>query len=189
MASKANDGGRVPWRLIGWAIPIGLLMIPLINQWPWTLSDFIFAGAMFAIVGGLFELTARCSANWAYRGGVAAALATSFLLVWINGAVGMIGDEGNPANLMFFVVILMAIAGGIAARFQAAGMARAMIVAGTAQMLIAVIVLLWRIGATEPPGFPAVAILIVLSGLPWFVSAWLFRNAARASKSAMMSPE
>ena len=182
MASKANDsgGGGVPWRLIAWASPVGLLTIPLINRWPWTLSDFVFAGAMFGVVGGLFELTVRASGNWPYRGGVAVALATSFLLVWINGAVGMIGDEGNPANLMFFVVILMAIAGGIAARFQAAGMARAMIVAGAAQMLIAVVVLLWRIGATEPPGFPAVVFLIVVFGLPWFVSAWLFRKAARA---------
>jgi len=71
-------------------------------------------------------------------------------------------------------------AGGIAARFQAAGLARAMIVAGAAQMLIAVIVLVWRIGATEPPGFPAVVILVVLFGLPWFVSAWLFRQATRS---------
>ena len=182
MASKADGsgGGRASWRIIGWAIPVGLLAIPLINQWPWTLSDFVFAGAMFAIVGGLFELTVRASGNWAYRGGVAVALATSFLLVWINGAVGMIGSEDNPANLMFFVVILLAVAGGIGARFQPAGMARAMAVAGSAQMLIALGVLVWRVGATEPPFFPAVAILVAMFGLPWFASAWLFRKAAAA---------
>lgn len=188
MATNANDGEScrgIPWRVIGWGAVAILLMLPLIamqftTEVNWTASDFIFAAAMFGTVGGLFELTVRASGNLPYRGGVATALGTSFLLVWINGAVGMIGDEGNPANLMFFVVILMAIAGGIAARFQAAGLARAMIVAGAAQMLIAVIVLVWRIGATEPPGFPAVVILVVLFGLPWFVSAWLFRQATRS---------
>ena len=110
---------------------------------------------------------------------MAVALATSFLLVWINGAVGMIGSEGNPANLMFFVVILMAVAGAIGARFKAPGMARAMAVAGGTQMLIAVIVALLRLGATEPPGFPAVPILVAVFALPWLVSAWLFRKAAR----------
>ena len=88
------------------------------------------------------------------------ALATSFLLVWINGAVEIIGDEDNPANLMFMVIILMAVAGAIAARFEAARMARAMFVAAGAETLITVIAVANRLGATEPPGFPGVPILI-----------------------------
>jgi hypothetical protein len=71
MASKANDasGRRLWWRLIGWAIPIGLLMIPWLANFPWTLSDFIVAGAMLAIVGGTFDLAVRASGNKAYRAG------------------------------------------------------------------------------------------------------------------------
>ena len=127
MASKADGsgGGRVPWRIIGWAIPVGLLTIPLINQWPWTLSDFIFMGALFAIVGGTFELALRASGNGSYRLGAAVAIVTAFLLVWVNLAVGIIGNEDNPLNLMFFGVIVAALVGAIAARFNADGMARA----------------------------------------------------------------
>ena len=178
MASKANGGGGVPWRLIGWAVPVVLISIPLIAGFPWTLSDYVFAAVMFGIVGGLLELTVRASGNWAYRAGVAAAVGISFLLVWINGAVGMIGSEDNGANLMFFVVILMAIAGSFAAKFQAAGMARAMTVAGVAQLGVAAIAAVLRLGAGEPPGFAAMLMLIVVFAMPWFVSAWLFRRAA-----------
>lgn len=180
MASEAKKGGQVPWRLIGWAIPVGLLMIPLVARWPWTSLDFLFAAAMFAIVGGLFELAVRACGDWSYRGAVAIALATSFMLVWMNGAVGIIGSEANPANLMFFVVIAVAIAGAIVARFQAAGMARAMMAAAAVDLLIAAIVLLLRLGSAEPPGLFGVVVLIILFAVPWLISAWLFRRAARS---------
>jgi hypothetical protein len=177
MASRANSP-RVPWRWLGWGGAVALLALPLLLQFPWTASDFIFAGAVFAIVGGTFELAVRKSGNKWYRGGVAVALATAFLLVWINGAVGIIGDEDNPANFMFMVVILMAIAGAIAARFEAAGMARAMFVGAGAETLIAVVVVANRLGATEPPGFPGVPILILGFAGMWGLSGLLFRQAA-----------
>ena len=181
MASKANgSGGGAPWRLIGWAIPIGLLTIPLINKWPWTLSDFIFAGVMFAIVGGTLELAIRASGNTSYRLGAAVAIATAFLTVWINLAVGIIGSENNPLNLMFFGVIAAAIVGAIAARFEAAGMARAMIVAAVLQGLIGVGTLITGWGASEPPGLIKLFILIEFFAATWLLSAWLFRRAARS---------
>jgi hypothetical protein len=182
MASKANGSGGVPWRLIGWAIPIGLLTIPLINKWPWTLSDFIFAGVMFAIVGGTLELAIRASGNTSYRAGAAVALGTAFLTVWINLAVGIIGNENNPLNLMFFGVIAAAIVGAIVAKFEAAGMGRAMIVAATLQGLIGVGTLLAGWGSSEPPGIVKLFILIELFGGGWLLSAWLFRSAANARK-------
>lgn len=178
MASRADRQRGLPWRWIGWGGAIALLAIPLLLQFPWTASDFIFAAAVFAIVGGTFELAVRKSGNKWYRGGVAVALATSFLLVWINGAVGIIGDEDNPANMMFVVVILMAIAGAIASRFEAAGMARAMFVAVAAEALIAVIVVANGLGATEPPGFPGVPILVLGFAGMWGLSGLLFRKAA-----------
>ena len=181
MASKANGGGGgIPWRLIRWPIPVALLMIPLVAHWPWTPSDFIFAGAMFAIVGGLFELAVRASGSWAYRGGAALALATSFLLVWINGAVGIIGDEDNPLNLMFFGVIAAAVIGAIVARFRADGMARAMTVAAAINGLIGIGVFIADAGATEPPGRFALLVLIEIFAGMWLLSGGLFRKAARS---------
>jgi hypothetical protein len=134
---------------------------------------------MFGIVGGTFELAVCASGNRAYRGGAAAALATAFLLVWINLAVGIIGNENNPVNLMFFGVIAAAIVGAIVARFEAAGMARAMMVAGAIQALIGIGVFALGVGASEPPGAFGLLILIEFFAVGWFVSAWLFRKAAR----------
>ena len=183
MASKANggEGPRIPWRLIGWAIPVGLLTIPWLAHFPWTLSDFIVAGAMFAIVGGTFELAVRASGNWAYRAGAAAALATAFLLTWVNLAVGIIGNEDNPLNLMFFGVIAAALVGSIAVRFSADGMSRAMTVAAVIQGLIGIGVFVADAGAAEPPGRTGLFILIEIFAGLWLLSAWLFRKAAAAA--------
>jgi hypothetical protein len=184
MASNASER-RIPWRLIGWSIPVVLLMVPMLANWPWTASDFIVAGTMFAIVGGAFELAVRASGDRSYRGAAAVALVTAFLLVWVNLAVGIIGSEDNPLNLMFFGVILIAIAGAIVARFEAAGMARAMGVAGSLQMLIGLIVFALDWGATEPPGAPRLLALIEFFAFLWFLSAWLFRKAAAESSKML----
>ena len=184
MASNAERPRRtIPWRLLGWGAPAGLLLVPLVAGFPWTLSDYVFAGAVFAIVGGTFELAVRKSGNRWYRGGVAVALATAFLLVWINAAVGIIGSEDIPANLMFIGVIFVALAGAVVARFEATGMARAMILAAAAETLVGVIAFVGRLGAAEPPFFPGVLLLIGFFALTWLLSAWLFRQAARANSA------
>ncbi len=82
------------------------------------------------------------------------AVATTFLLVWINAAVGIIGGEGNSANLMFLVVILIAVAGAIVARFRADGLARAMAVAAVAQALVGVVVAAFRWARRSPRVLP-----------------------------------
>ena len=185
MASKVHEARTVPWRLLGWGGAAALLLVPLVamqftNEVNWTPADFAFAAAMLGLVGGTFELAVRRSGNGWYRLGVAVALGTAFLLVWINAAVGIIGDEGNPANLMFLGVIAIALAGSIVARFQPAGMAVAMIVTAAAELLVGVIALILRLGANEPPFFPGMLILIGFFAAMWLVAALLFRKAERA---------
>ena len=181
MASNGGAAwGGTSWRWIGRGTAAALLLVPLIARFPWTLSDYVFAAVLFALVGGGFELAVRASSSGAYRGGVAVALAASFLLIWLNAAVGIIGNEDNPANLMFFVVILIALAGAIVARFRADGMARAMAVAAIAQGLVAAIAFIGHLGAHEPPGPGGVVMLIGAFAAMWALSAWLFRRAAAA---------
>lgn len=181
MASKVNGSSqrRIPWRLIGWAVPAALLSVPLIAHFPWTVSDFVVAGAMFAVVGCSFELAIRASGNVSYRVGAAIALATAFLLAWINLAVGIIGNENNPFNLMFFGVIAAALIGSIVARFKADGMARAMTVAGVLQAVIGAPVFVLDLGRGEPPGAFRLLLLIEFFAASWLLSAWCFRRAAR----------
>jgi hypothetical protein len=188
MASKANNGGsgpRIPWRIIGWGVAAILILLPLVamqftSEVNWTASDFIFAGAMFGITGGTFELAVRASGGGGYRAGAAIALLTAFLTVWINLAVGIIGNEDNPLNLMFFGVIAAAIIGAIVAKFEAPGMVRAMSVAAALQGLIGFGVLIAGWGTSEPPGIIRLFILIEFFAGAWLFSAFCFRKTALA---------
>jgi hypothetical protein len=173
------------WRLFGWGAPVAIIMAPLVAMQldapgvNWTLSDFIFAIVLIGGTGLLFELAARASRNWAYRGGVALALVASLLIVWINGAVGILGNEDNSANLMFGVVVAIEIAGTIVAKAKAEPMVRAMAVTAGAQALIGLVVFARGIAANEPQG--AFGLLLLIEGFAalWLASALLFAKAAR----------
>jgi len=74
-----------------------------------------------------------------YRAAVGVAVGAALLLIWINLAVGIIGDEGNPANLMHIGVLAVGIIGAIFARLRPLGMARVLLATAVAQMLVAMI--------------------------------------------------
>lgn len=188
MTQETQKAGRrpgIPWRMIGWGMAALLLLLPLVamqftDEVNWTAGDFIFAALMFGSVGAAFELTVRVSRNISYRAAVAAALAAAFVIVWANGAVGMIGDEDNPYNLLFLGVIVMALIGAVAARFRPAGMALAMVVAAVAHTAVAVV------------GLPTDVLGGILSaafaGL-WLLSAALFWNAAQGQGGEDAAPQ
>jgi hypothetical protein len=178
MASNAESGGGRrggPWRIAAWGTAALLLLLPLVamrftDAVNWTGADFLFAGVLIGGVGILFELIVRMSRNHAYRAGAGFALAAAFLIVWANGALGMIRDEDNPYNLLFGGVILVALAGAVAARFAPAGMARAMAAAGLAHLAVAALG-----AAADPRG----AVFSLAFAAPWLLAAALFRKAAR----------
>ena len=166
-----------------------ILLIPLLAQWPWSSADFVFAGALIFGTGLTYKLVARKAGNIAYRAAFGIALAAAFILVWLTGAVGIIGSEDNNANSMYFGVLAIGIIGAIVARFRPPGMARALFATGLAQGLVAVIALVFRLGSGSPPG---VLETLILNGffVGLFVgSAWLFRNAAREQPLASAGQE
>ena len=175
-----------PWRLGGWGLALGLLLLPAIamqftGEVQWTLSDFLVAAMMLAILGLGIELTVRVTRNSLHRAGAAVALLSGFLVIWINGAVGIIGNEDHPANLMFFGVIALAIAGSFICRFRARGMARNMAMTGLAQLTAPLIAIaIWSLPVTVD----LVKTLIFNAGLAgfWLASAWLFRQAAESGE-------
>ena len=107
-----------------------------------------------------------------FRSAFGIAVITGFLTVWVNLAVGMLGSENNIENLMFAGVLLIAAVGALVAKFRSRGMARAMDAAALAQLIVCVIALV--IGFRERGVFFAACFSV-----PWFVSAQLFRKAAR----------
>ena len=166
-----------------------ILLIPLLAAPAWTLFDFVFAGVLIFGTGLTYKLAARRAGDIAYRAAVGVALAAAFILVWLTGAVGIIGSEDNDANLMYFGVLAVGIIGAIVARFRPHGMARALFATALAQAFVAVIALIIGLGSPWSP--PGVLETLILNG--FFValflgSAWLFRNAAREQPPASIHP-
>ena len=119
--------------------------------------------------------------NTAYKSAVGLALATLFLRFWVNGAVGIIGNEAQPANLMYGAVFIVGFIGSLMARFKPRGMAPTLFAAALAQVLVPVIALLsWPPPAASwAPGVFGVFVLTAFFAMLFGVSAMLFQNAAQ----------
>ena len=182
MTGFADNGGASRWRTARWGMAAVLLLLPLIamqltGEVNW--DGFDFAAAATLIFGALlaYELATRAG-SLAYRAALAVALAAAFLLVWINLAVGIIGSENNPANLMFAGVLAVGIAGAIVARLRPAGMTRALLTTALAQVAVGLIAILSGMGQFASPPLEFLGLTGIFTAL-WLVSAWLFRRAAR----------
>ena len=108
-----------------------------------------------------------------YRVGVGLGVLTAFLTVW--GAV--VHDDGNGVG--FFLVILAAVVGAIAAWFHSAGMARAMLGVAVMQVLYGMAIATAPMTAQTPHGPLKVMIFCGFLASLWLASAGCFRVATR----------
>mgnify|MGYP004538208045 CR=1 FL=1 len=155
-----------------------LLLVPLLAmqftaEVNWSPFDFMLMGALLFGVGFALELVASLRGPMAYRLAAGGAVVTTLLLVWANLAVGFIGSGPNAANLLCAAVPAVALAGAIVARFQARGMAYAMIAAALVQVLVPVLGLLVSQLEVKPQEW---GISVVFAAF-WLGSAWLFQRA------------
>jgi hypothetical protein len=118
------------------------------------------------------ELGVRLNGSPAYRLAVAIATVTGFLLVWANLAVGVIGNEENPLNLMFGGILLVGIIGAVITRFRPLGLAWTMAAMAVAQVVVAT--------AAQINGHFIWPMTIVFAAI-WLGSGALFRKAARTT--------
>jgi hypothetical protein len=176
-------------RLGVWAVVVAaLLMIPVVGKWPWTGSDSVFGAVVLFGSALVYELIARRGSTFVYRAAVGLAVATGLVLLWINAAVGIIGD--GPVNVMYLGVLAVGLVGTLFARLQPRGMALALFATAVAQMLVPVIALvLWKAGWQEllvdrdsphPPFSPGVGKGFGLNAFfaaLWIGTALLFRRA------------
>ena len=163
-------------------------LIPLLANWPWTPGDFVFAGTLIFGTGLAYVLLARGTGKIAYRAAVGVALAGAFLLVWINVAVGIIGEPDESANLMYIGVIAVGVAGAFVARFRPQEMARALLATALAQALVAAITLFFGLGSGSPPGVLGILILNGFFVSLFVGSALLFWYAGREQTPADAEP-
>jgi hypothetical protein len=157
-----------PWRIAGWAALAMLLSVPAWLRFPWTGSDFVIMGALLASVGLGTEFLVRLPGNALTRLGAVMVVLTSFLTVWVNLAVGMIGD-GNAYNLLFLIPVGLA-AGGVAL-MRLDGRKSAVVALGAAVLQAA-------IATGGYPQDPRGAILSAGFALFWLFAAALFRAGA-----------
>ena len=159
------------------------------DQVAWDVLDFAIFGAMLLGVGVVFKLATRKTDDTAYRIAVGVALAAAFILVWVNGAVGIIGDESNDANLMYFGVLAIGVIGAMIGRFQPHGMVRALCATALAQAAVAGIALMAGLGSTARTWPTDILALTGFFVALWLLSAWLFRNAAQERPAARAGRE
>lgn len=176
--TMTNDKGRrldSGVRLLMWGGLLALWLAPFVakqftDEVQWTTSDHVFWLILLGVPGVVLEIVSRLTRDWSYRFAVAIALATAFAITWANLAVGIVGDEDNGINLIFFGVVGIALIGAPLVGFRASRMRWVMTVTALAQALTALVAL------------QAEAFVFVFCGVTtalWLTSAWLFGRAAR----------
>jgi len=170
-----------------------LLLIPLtaklfLAEMAWDVFDFVAAGILLFGAGLMFVLIARMSNNTTYRVAAGVAVAAGLLLVWANLAVGLVGSEDNPANLLYGGVLIVALLGAFIARFRPLGMSNAMFAAALTYVVVtAVALFIWKPSAATAEPFVGLVNVLVANGTfaaIWAVSGWLFRRASAAGPTS-----
>ncbi len=145
----------------------------------WSMGDFVIAGGLLLVLAGAAGLIFAGRLRLSYRVGWAIGLVTAVFLVWVTGAVGLIGASTNNANLAYSGLVSLGGLGALAVRFRARGMSLVSIAMALGQAGIGVTALLagWgREGASWP--FDIIAATVTF-GLLWLAAALCFRRAAK----------
>lgn len=171
------------------AITVILLSIPLIamqfiHEVNWSVGDFVVMGLLVFTTGFSYILLTRSSSNIIYRAAVALAIGSTFLLIWANLGVGLIGSGPNAANLMYIAVVVIVIIGTFLSRFTAKGMGRVMFITAITLLLFVLIQLLAKMN--EYPGSSVIEIIEVNAffAVLFLISGLLFRYITQKHLSA-----
>jgi hypothetical protein len=170
--------GHQGWRMAVWGIAAALMLAPAVatqvtDEMAWDRADFLLFGIMLAAACGAWEIAIRRTGSWTYAAGAVAAAGAALLLFLVNGAVGFIGDEGDPVNLVFFGVLTLALGGAIVVRFRPEGLARLMAVTAGAQAAAG------ALGVAMVPDVRGFLLGTALFVPLWLLSSRLFARAAR----------
>ncbi|WP_114792913.1 hypothetical protein U0035_03270 [Niabella yanshanensis] len=112
-------------------VTVTILMIPFVamqftSEVNWSVADFLIMGALISGTGLTYVLINRFAPNWVYRIAIIVALGTTFLMIWANMAVGLIGSGPNAGNIMYAAIVLVVVIGILFSRLRSSGMERTM---------------------------------------------------------------
>ena len=119
----------------------------------------------------------------AYRLALALALGTFLFLAWSVAAMGLVGAEGDPFDLLYLGLVGVGILAAALVRFEPGAMVRVLLGMAGAQAVLTVVAL--ALGKQESP-VSSVAEIVGLNAM--FIvlyggAAWLFARAARGRAS------
>ncbi|MFN1835124.1 hypothetical protein AB2B38_007680 [Balneola sp. MJW-20] len=146
------------------AITAVLLSIPLTvmqftNEVVWSGSDFLIAGLLLFGAGAAYVLIRQRMDNSLYRIATGLGTAAMLFLLWSNGAVGLIGSENDPANLMYLGVIAVGLIGALISGLKPRGLSYTFFAMSVSLLIITVIALIT--GMQNLPGSSVNEILAV----------------------------
>lgn len=113
-----------------------------------------------------------------YSAAMASTVVTLLLLIWLSLGVGIIGADGDMANLLYALVLVAITVVAVRGRFQSKAMMWALISAALVQALIALLAVFTGLGL--PASGPVE--LILLNGfflLLYLGAAMMFRRAGQ----------
>jgi len=142
---KQNTIRFIVWAVVAVLILMILLVMQFTNigqvevQW----NEAIAYGIILLAVGGAYEMWQWLKTrNNVYRFAFGVGLAGVLLLGWVSGAIGIIGSENNPANLLYWAVPAVGLIGSLLSRFKAREMARTLFAVALVQFLVPVVALI-----------------------------------------------
>lgn len=161
-----------------------LLLFPLIamqftTEVVWTLSDFLIAGLLLSCTGAAFVLALHKMENNSYRLGVGIALISTLFLVWANLAVGIVGNESEDINVLYYIIPAIGLVGAFLSRFQSHGLSYTLSAMAVIPLIIAIVALMGYL--QEPPHNSATQILGInmFFTVMFSLAAISLRNVAR----------
>lgn len=175
-------GSRSVWRMLIWGGAVVLFILPavamrLTNEVVWTASDFAVWAAMLLVACAVADIALRKATSFVTLSAGLIAVGAGFFTVWVNLAVGIIGNEHDPHNLPFMAVPLVALIGGLIARLKPDRMALAMLVAAVAQLAAAIFAISdGRVDQGSRTAEIVFAALIIPA--LWLLSSGLYKKAA-----------
>ena len=172
-----------PIRLLAWGAALLLWLLPAIAmqftaEVNWTALDFTVFAVMIGSVGLALDRLVHLSANASFRLASIALMFTSFLLIWVNLAVGIIGGDSEPLNLLYALVLVAGAVMAWAGRFTPNAMLNCCLSMAVTQSVITLIAII--LGWGQPYSTPMM--LFIGNGifiLGFLTAGALFYHAAR----------
>jgi len=176
-------------RFIVWGIVVMLIiLIPVAMQFTdevqW--NEAVAYSVILLAAGGFYEMLQWLKKRTkTYRIAFGLGLAGILLLGWVSGAVGIIGSENNPANLMYWAIPAVLLIGSLISRFKPKGMAYTLFAAAIVQLLVPVFALIISPEVSwGNAGVIGVFVFNSIFALLFIVSGLLFRRAEQRELQA-----